>query len=384
MKPTLQNIHGQPSVRVASDTVEANVTREAGMLGPVSFNLNGKVVSPFSIAPWAEKGESIDKGLPPLLHALRGDFFCLPFGGNDTPYKGEQHPPHGETANSKWRVGSVREKDGVHELNMSLSTKTRPGNVQKTIRLVDGHQAIYQRHVVTGMSGAMSPGHHAMLRLPDDPECGRISTSGFQYGQVLPFPFEDATIGGYHALKPDAPFKSLKKVPLHCGGTTDLTRYPARRGYDDLALMVSKPVTPFAWTAVTFPKERYVYFALKDPSVLRNTILWMSNGGRHYHPWNGRHVNVLGIEDVTGYYHIGLAESAKANPLSKKGYPTKITLNAEKPFVVNYIMGMCALPAGFDEVKKIVPGKKAGTVELTAVNGKKAIAQVDASFLNER
>ena len=77
-----------------------------------------------------------------------------------------------------------------------------------------------------------------------------------------------------------------------------------------------------------------------------------------------------------------MAESVKANDLSRKGYPTQVKLSTKKPFVVNYIMGMCAIPAGFDEVKKIVPGKKPGTVELTAVSGKRAVAKVDSTFLH--
>ena len=108
----------------------------------------------------------------------------------------------------------------------------------------------------------------------------------------------------------------------------------------------------------------------------------MSNAGRHYHPWNGRHASVLGIEDVTAYYHIGLAESAKKNPLSDKGYPTSLKLNARKPFTVNYIIGMTAVPAGFDIVKSIRPAVD-GTLALTARSGRQATAKVDASFLYE-
>jgi hypothetical protein len=51
--------------------------------------------------------------------------------------------------------------------------------------------------------------------------------------------------------------------------------------------MVAHEATPeFAWTAVIFPEQRYVWFALKNPRLLR------SNGGRHYAPWHGRHVSV--------------------------------------------------------------------------------------------
>ena len=376
----LATIAGQPSWQLESDTVSLAVTRTAGMLGPVEFCLKNGTCAPYSVAPWAEAGERIDQELPPLIHALRGDFFCLPFGGNETLYRGEQHPPHGETANANWRRKGQRSSGGRHELHLQLDCTVRPGRVDKHLILHDGHAAVYQRHVVTGMSGAMTPGHHAMLRLPDEPGCGRISTSPFVHGQVLPFPFENPEIGGYHALKPDAPFRNLEHVPLHAGGTTDLTRYPARRGFDDLVMLVARPSLKLAWTAVTFPRSRQVYFALRDPSVLRNTILWMSNGGRHYAPWSGRHVNVLGIEDVTAYYHIGLAESVRKNPLKAKGYPTSATLNAKKPFEVRYIMGMTDAPTGFDRVKTI---REAGEnrIELIADSGKKVTAVVDAGFL---
>ena len=57
------------------------------MMAPATFNLpGGRTVQPFAVAPWA--GEKIDAGLPPLLHALRGDFFCAPFGGNGVAWRG--------------------------------------------------------------------------------------------------------------------------------------------------------------------------------------------------------------------------------------------------------------------------------------------------------
>ena len=131
---------------------------------------------------------------------------------------------------------------------------------------------------------------------------------------------------------------------------------------------------------MSFPRHRHVYFALKDPRVLRHTICWMSNGGRHYATWSGRHTSVLGIEDVTAYYHIGLAESVRKNPLKDRGYPTPISLKPGKPFVVNYIMGMADIPAGFDKVKTI---RSTGehTIELVSDSGRKARARVDVEFL---
>ena len=78
------------------------------------------------------------------------------------------------------------------------------------------------------------------------------------YAQVLPRPFELPEKRGYSRLKTGAQFESLEEVPMVTGETADLTRYPARRGFEDLVMLVSDADAPFAWTAVAFPSERFV------------------------------------------------------------------------------------------------------------------------------
>lgn len=375
--PTLHTVQGQPSWSFKSAQVHVHLTKLGGHLGPVEFRLGTKTVSPFSVAPWAE--EKIDAGAPALLRALRGDFFCAPFGGNGTPFRGEQHPPHGETANAVWRLKAFESSAGRQTLHARLDTTVRPGSVDKFITLVQGHSVVYQEHVVTGQ-GPMSIGHHAMLKFPPTPGSGIVSTSRFTQAQVLPDLFERPEARGYTSLQADAAFRRLDRVPLQSGGFTDLSIYPARRGFDDLVMLTADPKLAFAWNAVTFPQEGNVYFALRDPRVLRHTLLWISNGGRHYPPWNGRHTDVMGIEDATSYFHYGLAESAKPNPLSRRGIPTTVTLNAKKPFSVRYLFGMAAIPRGFDRVAAIEPAK--GGITLVAANGKRASAAVDLGFLS--
>jgi hypothetical protein len=370
-------IKGQPSWRIASNRVEAFVTQLGGQLGPITFDRKQRKIAPYSVAPWAQ--EKLDPRTPAMLQALRGDFFCLPFGGNATAFGGEKHPPHGETANAKWRPEKC--PAGGTSLRLSLKTRIRPGRVDKEISLRDGEDAVYIRHTIRGMAGPMCMGHHAMLKFPDGEGSGRISTSRFLYGQVLPEIFEQPELGGYSALKVGAEFDSLEAVPLAAGGSADLTRYPARRGFEDLVMMVSDSDLPFAWTAVTFPKERFVWFALKDPKVLRETVFWLSNRGRHYPPWSSRHLNVMGFEDVTAYFHLGLAESARPNPISAKGWPTSLMLNPATPLVVNYIMGVAAIPPGFDRVAAVAPGADNQSLILKAPGGRKAMAKVDLGFL---
>jgi hypothetical protein len=374
--PTLHIVHGQPSWAFRSSHVHAHLTKLGGHLGPVGFRLDHRLVFPFSVAPWAE--EKLESGTPALLRALRGDFFCAPFGGNGTPWRGEKHPPHGETANATWKLKAFERTGDRATLQAELFTGVRAGRVAKFITLVEGHSAVYQRHVITAR-GPMCLGHHAMVKFPDAPGSGVISTSRFTHAQVFPGAFESPENRGYQSLQPGATFRSLDRVPLLNGGTTDLTRYPARKGFEDLVMLTADATLPFAWTAVTFPQERYVWFALKDPRVLRHTVFWISNGGRHYPPWNGRHTSVMGIEDVTSYFHYGLAESAAPNPLNRRGIPTTLTLDPKKPTAVNYVMAVAAIPAGFDRVKAIK--KTADGVELTAANGKRARAVLDVGFL---
>jgi hypothetical protein len=351
-KPLLRSVLGQPSWRFASPRVEAYVTRTGGMIGPVTFDRAGKKIRPLSVAPWAT--ETIDKSNPPIIKVLRGDFFCMPFGGNGTPYRGERHPVHGEPANAKWKLESLTNGRGERPtLHASLDTKVRRGRVDKYVSLGVDHDAVYQRHVVSKMSGPMNFGHHAMVKFPDTPGSGVISTSPFAYGQVFPEPVERPENRGYSILKPGAAFESLDNVPMVTGETTDLSRYPARRGYEDLVMLVADDSKPFAWTAVTFAEQRYVWFALKDPRVLRSTILWISNGGRHYAPWSGRHVNVLGLEEVTANFHVGLAESVADNPIARRGYATKVELMRDRPLVVNYIFGVAPIPKNFERVDAI-------------------------------
>jgi hypothetical protein len=108
-------------------------------------------------------------------------------------------------------------------------------------------------------------------------------------------------------------------------------------------------------------------------------VMWISNGGRHYAPWNGRHVNVMGLEDVTSYFHLGLAESARPNPVSRRGIATHLTLKSGSPLTVNYIMGVAAIPAKWGRVKTITPDSKG--VVLQSDQGRSVHAPLDLGFL---
>lgn len=371
--PAKKTARPQETASLKSRCAEAGVTALAGQLWPAKFRVGSRWVSPLSAAPWARENLS----LPPVLKALRGDFFCMPFGGNSTGHAGERHPVHGETANARWKRVPSPDPGTLH---FSLRTKVRPGRVDKFVSLVDGHAAIYQKHVVSGMSGRIPAGYHAMLHFPKQGSA-RISTSAFVCGQVFPGQFENPADGGYSCLKKGATFSSLKNVPRADGGKADLSVYPAREGFEDLVMLVSDPDLPFAWTAAVVAEEGWAWFSLKDPRVLRSTIFWMSNGGRHYPPWSGRHRGVIGLEDVTSYFHHGHAESVRPNPLSRAGIPTCFEFEPGSPATINSIMAVAPVPKGFDEVREIRKGKNGRSVELESRSGQTVKVPLDPGFL---
>ncbi|MBS1714021.1 MAG: hypothetical protein JST30_06755 [Armatimonadetes bacterium] len=337
-----QTVFGQPSWTVKSDNVTAHVTKLGGMMGPVAFDLEDRTVQPFSVAPWCDEGPS-DR--PGILRALRGDFFCMPFGGSAEPYLGEDHPLHGETANEEWAFDST----GRHRLDLVLETRVRPSKVYKTVRC--GDLAVMQKHTVLGLSGPMCFGMHAMVAFRSP---GILSFGGTHGGHVFPAPFEDPALGGYSSLKAGAKVTDLSHVPMSDGSLTDLTRFPAREGFDDLVQLASDRKQRLGWSAVTFPDEGYAYYQLKDTSVLPTTVLWFSNGGRHYAPWSGRHRNVVGIEETCSYFHLGLRGSVAPNPFQAEGIETYRDCRPSEPLEVTTVCGVVPIGPGFGSVAAIV------------------------------
>ena len=370
-------LYGQPSWKLTSDCVTAAVTQTGGHLAPVSFRLGRRKVQPFAIAPWWN--EKLAPGTPAILRVLRGDFFGLPFGGNATPYLGQHHPAHGDTANRRWRLLGSESLDGGVTLRLGMKLATFSGQVEKRITLMPGHTAVYQEHIITGVDAPTSLGHHATLEFPERPGAGHFSSSGIIHAQVFVKPGENPETGGYSLLQPGAIITDIKRVPTVTGGFADLSRYPARRGYTDVAIFCADPALPVAWSAVALPVEGYAWFSLRDPKVLASTILWMSNNGRHYPPWNSRHQNVMGVEDITGFFHCGADESARPNVLSRRGVKTSLKPTTRQPLHVRYIMGVVAIPKTFGRVRDIkVEAKR---VTLVGADGTRVATALDTGFI---
>lgn len=380
--PNTRTIHSQPSFVVSTPQVELAVTELGGHMAPVTFfRSSAKPVRPYHVSPWQDEKPS---AMPaPVLNALRGDFFCMPFGGNSDLLAGEKHPPHGEIVGEKWKyVGTTKSAD-VTTLTMSIETRVRRGEVTKELSLVADQNVVYSRHIINGFTGNVPLGHHATLAMPDKAGSVRLASSAFRLGMTYPGIFSDPKQREYQSLLPGARWTTLAKVPVAWKGEpdADLTRLPARQGHADLVQVVNEPWEKTkgpAWMTATFTDAGYLWFSLKDADVLNSTVFWIENRGRHGHPWNGRN-NCLGLEDVTSFFADGLKASTSDNILNKEGVATSVKLEGTKPTIVYYIQGVVKIPDGFEMVKSLefAPGE----VTFLSTTGKQVTTKVRHAFL---
>ena len=377
MAEATRRIAGQPSWLLASDQVSLAVTMRGGQMAPVSFfRGSGNPIEPYYLNPWQAEGART--GLP-LLDVLRGDFFCLPFGA-ENKYRGEDHPPHGESANAAWKLLGRERDSSSTTLKLGLAVRSRPGLLTKKITLARGQNAVYLRHELAGFRGRMCFSHHAILAVPDAPASLRLSSSAFHLGMTAPRT-ELANAGReYYSLEPCARFSSLSRVPTIWKGAPfeDCSTFPRSYGFMDLASVFARPGRFPAWVAAVVPSGHYLWYAFKDPEVQPQLMLWMDNGGRQGAPWSGRN-RCLGVEDGCAFFGEGLAASARANMLNRQGIPTSVNLRPDRVFAVNYVQGVARVPAGFERVRSVrfSPGKAVFLGE----GGKAAAASVQWEFL---
>ena len=322
--------------QLKTEQIELAVSEEGGHLWPVRFKGDSGWLEPMHCAPWAE--ESLPEGTPPVIRILRGDFFCAPFGDNDldpTETRG-----HGATANGRWRLAARSE----HRLELHLEQPVMGAKVVKRVWLEPGQPLVYQEHEFVGGAGTLPVGHHAMLRFGSP---GHLSFSPYFWGATPPQPVEPDPALGRSLLAYPQRFERLEELRLAEGGVIDGTLYPQLEGHEDILMLTAQPELPVAWSAVANPQAGWLWFGLKSPQTLPSTLLWMSNGGRRYPPWSGRHTGVLGVEEVSSYFHLGHRASSQPNPVNQAGIATGVRLESSGSLKIGYVFGAVPIPPSF-------------------------------------
>lgn len=331
-------------VKVEADGIGVTLDLAVGHIKSLVVKRGGREVAPLHRAPWIEEVHEPD--MPAHLARLSGDFLCAPFGLSDL----DGSPAHGWPANSPWKHLDTKAIEGGNVARFELEKRVMGARVVKEFTVRDGHPFLYQRHLFSGGEGAISVGLHMMVALPHG---GHLSFSPKRFIETPPDPQEGDSTRGRSLLAYPAHFSDLKKAPRADGGTANLTCYPFDRNYEDCAMMPEAPGHELAWGAALRHREGDLVLSLKRPEDFPSTLLWMSNGGRYYSPWNSRHRGVLGLEEVRSYLLSGHKASIAPNPFTDQGIPTSISLSADGEVDLRQAIGIMPVPMGWDRVTDV-------------------------------
>lgn len=321
------------------------------------WRVGGRV--PLHAAPWRDEPMvQDDPAIPMVNKRLAGDFLCMPFGRDDVG----GDPPHGHTANSPWDL--IRAD--LAEAHLRLSVPVRGAVVDKLVRITG--PVLYQTHRITGGAGAVSFAHHPMARMA---EGGRLSVSPKRAALTDPVAqHAGRNLWALNQTRPD--------LILACedGTDRDLRIYPAGHAVEDFCLLVEARDARLGWTVLMRNAEDDMLVILKDARLMPVTMLWVSNGGRDFSPWNSRHTGVLGIEDGCAAGGTGLAAALGDTRLTAMGVPTALTLGGTQ--VIRHAMVSLPRPPGWAEIAQLALAK--GALTLTEPGGAQVSVPFDSGF----
>ena len=322
----------------------ATVHAGAGAIGRTEFLLeDGRRVNPFHEAPWITRGDAVDSS---GLKNLRGDWPCLPFGrpygpSDDLPepwagaatvpvqngvgsLSGSDGLMHGYGASADWVLVSNAEEGLVVSLDYPDDSLIR--RVTRSVKPVPGAAAMdVSVEIVARQPCALPFGFHPNFALRGRPGSFRIEPGSYRFGLTHP-----GREGVTQAMA-NARFEDLAKIPLAAGGTACFDRLPFAEDREEIVQLCG-----IDGSMRLVDEDAQVAWTLQwDGRLLPSCLLWMSNRGRHFPPWNGENLCV-GVEPVASAFDLGPSVAAARNPISQAGIPTAIQFEAHVPLSLGY------------------------------------------------
>jgi hypothetical protein len=316
------------SHRTSATGIRFDFLARGGVLTGLEVTDEGKTISPLHHAPWAEAEVPADA--PLHQRWLQGDFLAAPMGPGPDGL-------HGLTANGEWRVMS----SAPGTLRATLEGAVQGASVIKELSVQNDHPFLYQRHLFIGGQGRLPVANHAMISLPGG---AKLSFSRKRWWETLPEPLE-TTLGRSRLAYPHRA-EDAAEFPAADGSTVNLHRYPWGDRHEDFVTGVEDPASRLGWTAVVREGQGDLILSLRNPRQLPMTMLWHSNGGRDYAPWNGRHMACLGVEEGAALPVLGLSARETPDPLTAAGQPALLSLDPMGTVDIRHILGAIHWPTG--------------------------------------
>lgn len=368
-------VNGRESYILESDVTSAKITKNGAHV-MADFKIGDKKINPFFIAPWWK--EDCNALLDTCDYPLRGIFFGLPFGMTK-PDKGIQRPCHGYVPAREWEMLEEAKTDAEKTLTLSIFVPEENAAVKQRVTVQDGETVLYIANSVKGVKGAYSVGYHPTLQLPEKLGSAIVDMSEYKMCLTSPTHIDSPEKGGYCSLLTDYRIVDETDVPTVYGQHVNLKKQPFIKGFDDIYMYVFDQTHEFDYAAVSVPEEGYLYFQLKNPAQLSNSMIWTSYCGRHYAPWNGRVNGCIEIGAATNYFFYGRAGEKVIDPLTEMGYQMHHEFDgSEREYKL--ISGVVEIPDNYQGVAAIEK-KDVGTIWIKGRDGSVIETKCRTDFL---
>jgi hypothetical protein len=314
------------------------------MLGPAWFRVGDRRVQPFAVATWANDDDCQVQSLPAILRQLRGEWPCIPFGipmrrsglGSEWLPESRGAPkfadvdPHGFSSNAHWQC--INQVPGQITVALDYPRGHPIRRVTRTA-VASAHSPVIELILrIDARSTAELPiGLHPVFRLPEIARSANLRFGGETRVWTSPVPLEPDIA----RLQTNVRGAQLSHIPSSGDrgvATEDLTRLPLDGLAEELILVLGHA----GCATLTNTLEEFSTILRWDPELFPGCMLWLSNRGRGYYPWNHRFLG-LGIEPIRSAFDLGTRISQnRRNPLWQSGIPCTYSFAAAKTLETRY------------------------------------------------
>lgn len=292
------------------------------------FVLDGKRVAPFYSHPWPDDDKA------GLTGFLKGDFFCAPFGirpqstidgYESTDSSSEKEYAHGYSSNGKWMQTESSDDKAIITLQYKESVISR---VDREVSFLEERSGIsFKNSVFVDGDTNLPIGAHPIFKLPERTGAAKLVLPKCKKIYTYPIKTDETSI-----LKTNQAVDDITKMPMANGESIDMTHLPLEFETEEVIMIAG---VEDGRVCLENHDEGYRAVLEFEVDKIPNILLWVSNHGRQFEPWNGRNL-CLGIEPIASAFDFGTDISRSNNALSEQGVKTCVHISKDTPFKFSY------------------------------------------------
>jgi hypothetical protein len=223
--------------------------------------------------------------------------------------------------------GIVEQNDDEVKMHLDYIDDSVDRITRNVAFLQDEKGIAFENRVKVNRDMETSIGIHPIFRLNEKPGSMRLILPKAKF--IATYPTKPEKISTF---KPNCFLDDITHVPLIDDGSMDASRLPLDYNTEELLLVGGLKEGKVVLENL---EEGYRVILAFDIGCFESCMLWMSNKGRDYTPWNSRNL-CLGIEPVTAAFDFGENISTSHNLLNEKGIKTCVKMKKQQEYAIDY------------------------------------------------